>query len=203
MKSNPRNFYKTCRPFLDEKGKGNGGEGICLNINGKLERDQQKVAEHLANYFSRIADGIGGDKVGSLTEHDIQTIKAKTESDTLEEAFEFSEVTIKEVEDALTRINTRKAVCFDNLHPRILKSCAKEIAPSLTGILNMSIRVGVWPANWKLGEWIPIYKKDDRMKDINYRPVTVLSSVDKVYEKLLSSQTTGFMEPKMSYNMTA
>lgn len=53
----------------------------------------------------------------------------------------------------------------------------------------MSIKEGVWPVKWKRGEWIPIYKKDDRMKDENYRPITVLSSVDKVYEILLSMQT--------------
>lgn len=62
---------------------------------------------------------------------------------------------------------------------------------------------GARPVNWKLGEWIPIDKKDDRMKDNNYRPVTELSSVDKVYEKLLTVQTNGFMEPKLSHNMTA
>lgn len=120
-----------------------------------------------------------------------------------QEAFDFTELTTKEVADTLTSINPRKAVGFDNLHPKILKLCAKEVAPSLTKIFNTSIKENVWPENWKLGEWIPIYKKDDRTKDKNYRPVTVLSSIDKVYEKLLSVQTTGYMEPKLSNNMTA
>jgi tRNA A37 methylthiotransferase MiaB len=82
MKSNPRQFYETFMPFLEKKGKENCREGMSLNIAGKPEGDQQKVAEHLANCFATIADGIGGDNVSSLTEHDftdypsIQTIKS-------------------------------------------------------------------------------------------------------------------------------
>ena len=39
-------------------------------MSGKLEGDQQKVAEHLANYFNKISDGIGGDNVTSLTKRE-------------------------------------------------------------------------------------------------------------------------------------
>ena len=70
IKSDPRKFYKTFTPFLDVKNKQNAKESICLKIDQKLEFDQLKVADHLANYFSTIADGTGGTNVQNLTEYD-------------------------------------------------------------------------------------------------------------------------------------
>ena len=43
---------------------------------------------------------------------------------------------------------------------------------SLTVIFNQSIRNGEWIAELKRGEWIPVHKKDDKQRDINYRPVS-------------------------------
>ena len=43
-------------------------------------------------------------------------------------------------------------------------------------------------AKLKRGEWIPVHKEDDKQRDINYRPITVLACMDKVYEVLLGQQ---------------
>ena len=45
-----------------------------------------------------------------------------------------------------------------------------------------------------------MFKNDDRREVRNYRPVTVLPAVDKIYEKLLSKQIPGYMEPKLSHS---
>ena len=47
---------------------------------------------------------------------------------------------------------------------------------------------------WKHGEWVPVFKKEDRQEDKNYRPITVLTCVDKIYEKLLAKQISNFMD---------
>ena len=70
IKTDPRGFYKVFTPFLDAKNKQTGKGVICLKIDQELEVDQIKVAGHLAQYFSTITDGIGGDNVQSLTEED-------------------------------------------------------------------------------------------------------------------------------------
>lgn len=51
----------------------------------------------------------------------------------------------------------------------------------------------------KKGDWIPVHKKDNKMDIRNYRPVTV----PKVFEQLLSTQVTSFIEPYLSKTMTA
>ena len=54
-----------------------------------------------------------------------------------------------------------------------------------------------------MGEWIPVFKKGDRQEEKNYRPITSLISVDKIFEHLLSKQVTGHYDPTLYHGMTA
>ena len=173
-----------------------------------MEVDQAKVAGHLAQYFSTIADGIGGDNVHSLTEEDYRNHKSvkdirKNLMNITNEYFEFTTLSSKIIQDTLEELNPKKATGHDKIDPRIIKIGAKELAPSLAGIFNCSIRNGLWVTQWKRGEWVPVFKKDDRQIDKNYRPITVLPCVDKVYEKLLGRQISEFMDPRLNEAITA
>ena len=59
LKTNPRDFFKTFKPFLSDKGI-ESDQDIELNIEGNVVKDQIKVTEILADHFASIADGIGG-----------------------------------------------------------------------------------------------------------------------------------------------
>ena len=63
LRQNRRKFYKTFKLFLDRNDKGGGASDIHLNIDGTLVKDQLRVTEHLAGYFSTMASGIGGTNV--------------------------------------------------------------------------------------------------------------------------------------------
>ena len=119
------------------------------------------------------------------------------------EQFKFTPLNYKQVQEILQKLNPRKATGFDKINPRILKIGCRELAPSLTEIFNQSIRNGVWITQWKRGEWVPIFKKEDRQIEKNYRPMTVLPCVDKVYEKLLGQQIVEFMDIRFNEAVTA
>ena len=62
LKENPRDFFKTFRPFLSTTGH-KGEIEIHLKTDGDvIEKDQSRVADLFADYFAMIADGIGGEK---------------------------------------------------------------------------------------------------------------------------------------------
>ena len=65
---------------------------------------------------------------------------------------------------------------------------AEEVASPLTHIYNEIVSRGTWPKQGKWGEWTPVFKKGDALNKCNYRSVTVLVTVDKVFEQLLSGQ---------------
>lgn len=66
------------------------------------------------------------------------------------------------------------------LPPRVLKMAAEPLATLLTTIFDQAIEENRWPSAWKRGEWVPIYKREDPPDKVNYRPVTVLTAVDKI-----------------------
>ena len=80
---------------------------------------------------------------------------------------------------------------------------AKELATPLTTIYNSCIRNGEWPREWKTGEWMPVFKKEDPQEKENDRPVTILPAVDKVFEQLLSKQVTTQCDNRLGHGITA
>ena len=63
-----------------------------------------------------------------------------------------------------------------------LKIVAQELADPLTTIFNQCITEKTWLNIWKKGEWIPVFQKEDPLEKTNYRPITVLTVVDKIFE---------------------
>ena len=84
-----------------------------------------------------------------------------------------------------------------------MKKVAEGIAPSVTNLYNRCIENSNWPAIWKRGELTPIFKKGDKHNVENYRPITTLSIIDKVFESLLSKQITHYFDPTLSPRLTA
>ena len=87
--------------------------------------------------------------------------------------------------------------------PKLMKKVAEGIAPSVTNLYNRCIENSNWPAIWKRGELTPIFKKGDKHNVENYRPITMLSIIDKVFESLLSKQITHYFGPTLSPRLTA
>ena len=84
-----------------------------------------------------------------------------------------------------------------------MKFAANGIAAPLTKLYNKSIQQGIWPDSWKKGIWRPVFKKDDPVDKTNYRPITLLNTVDKIYEKLLSNQINNCFESELDRCISA
>ena len=91
-------------------------------------------------------------------------------------------------EDNVTQLLLESNVCKppgpDNIHPRVLKECAKELTLPLFLLFKKSLSAGRLPAAWKEGHVTPIFKKESRSDVGNYRPVTLMSVCCKTMEKL-------------------
>ncbi|XP_048578931.1 uncharacterized protein LOC125560702 [Nematostella vectensis] len=205
LKAKPSEFYKTFRPFLSDK-----KQLVCeINIrtDGKIEKDQEKVANVLVDYFSTMANEIGGANVNSLTEEDLSShpsLKNIYDANKSNNSnFCFQQLSTNSVQSFLEKLNVRKASGYDSITPRLLKLASRGIADSLTGLYNECIRKGEWPEAWKKGEWNPVYKKDDRLERKNYRPITLLCIVDKVYESMMSTQVNNHFDPKLDPCLSA
>ena len=198
----PRDFYKTFKSFLSDKSKEE--TTIAVRINERIVTNQKVVADELGDYFSTVANTIGDAQVTNLVEKDFEKHPSV---ESIRQAYQglqfgFNEIGSSEVENELKMLKSNKATGWDGISPKILKLTAKGLAPSLTSLYNTVIRKGNWPNTWKMGEWTPVFKKGDKTDRGNYRPITVLNSVDKVFESLLSKQITKTMDPHLYQKMS-
>ena len=68
------------------------------------------------------------------------------------------------------------------------------ISTPLSLIINQSLCSGSFPSKLKLAKVIPIFKKNDNKKFDNYRPISLLSSVSKIFERVVFNQLYNFLQ---------
>ena len=71
---------------------------------------------------------------------------------------------------------------------KTLKETADIIGPSLTDIFNFSVLTKVFPVDLKIGKVAPVYKSGDKDDLNNYRPISVLPTMARVFENILYGQ---------------
>ena len=97
-----------------------------------------------------------------------------------------------EVKDILSTLKLGKASGPDNVNYRILKEAAEPLSNPLCDLFNYSMSKCVCPNIWKEANVSPLYKKDDPSLVSNYRPVSFLSTIGKVMEKIIHKYIFNF-----------
>ena len=95
------------------------------------------------------------------------------------------QTTPDEVHDILKTLKTNKATGPDGVSAKLLHEAAPAIAKPLSRLINLSLKEGRVPQTWKLANVVPIHKKNERSKFENYRPISLLSCIGKVTEKVI------------------
>ena len=88
----------------------------------------------------------------------------------------------------LRNIDETKATGLDMIPSKLLKMAASIVAPSLTAIFTKSIITGIYPTEWKMARVTPVFKKGVKSNLNNYRPISVIPVVSKVFEKIVYDQ---------------
>ena len=188
------NFWHTVSPFMSDKKYRNGGN-ITLNENGETITDASRVSEIFNDFFVNVATDIGfNDDVVSASDairrHDQHpSVKRIREyyRDKIKD-FDFHVVDTETVMQMIKNINPRKATGCDNIPGKLIWIAYREISIPICSLLNASITAKRFPSIMKYADVSPCFKKEDNLFKGNYRPVSVLTVISKLYESVLNNQ---------------
>jgi len=94
----------------------------------------------------------------------------------------------KDVDKIIKSLKPKNSAGYDGISTRLLKISSAFIISPLTFICNKSISLGVFPDRLKYAVVKPLFKKGDKNNISNYRPISLLSSFSKVFEKVMYNQ---------------
>ena len=101
-----------------------------------------------------------------------------------ETRFSMKSPSVNAVYKKLIALNQRKSAGLDKIPYKLLQIAAEIVAPSLTQIFDKIISSSIFPTVWKVARVTPIFKKGKKDEVDNYRPISVISVVAKIFEKL-------------------
>jgi hypothetical protein len=148
--------------------------------------------------------------INKLNDHFINTSErttGKTPQPTLipdspNGTFAFHHTTCEQVLRILNKLKTDCATGPDLIPAKYIKLSADIIAPHITNIINTCIQQNIFPDVWKTSRVSPIPKTDspDNMND--YRPISVLPTLSKIFEKVLIEQIITHIDSNNVYPTT-
>lgn len=170
--NNSRPFWK----FV--KAQKQDGFGIApLKENGVIHTESKEKADILNRQFQSVFTQPSGDPTPNLPGRPFPHIPPLT-------------IGVEGVEKLLKGLNASKAAGPDEIPCRVLQELAHEVAPVLTLIFKQSIKLGQIPSIWRKANVAPIFKKGDRHRAENYRPVSLTCISCKLMEHIVAKHIT-------------
>jgi hypothetical protein len=83
---------------------------------------------------------------------------------------------------------SKNSADMDGVSSKMIKFIIAEISLPLAHIFNLSLTSGIFPSKLKKSRVIPIFKSGDKLECDNYRPISLLSSISKVLEKIVCTK---------------
>ena len=110
------------------------------------------------------------------------------------DTFKFKLVTTKDVLEVINSLKCKNSSGFDNISNNMVKIIKDLLSPALAVIINQSITTGTFPEKLKTAKVLPLFKKGDKNKLENYRPISLLPTISKIFEKVLFKQIYNYFD---------
>lgn len=182
---NSKDFWPTIKPFLTNKGS-HFSKDLILCEENKIINNQNEVAELFNNFFINVAKDIGS--IDTVIDEHHPSIKIIKENKPEKEELNFSPVDPEFVKKQINKINIKKATGKDGISSKILKLSESEISNPISKIINKSFESAVFPDKLKEAQVIPLHKKSNTLDKGNYRPVSILPMISKIFERSIENQ---------------
>ena len=206
-----KRFWATLKPFLTDKGS--KSNTICLIEEGEIISKDSEVADTLNLFFKNsvssllisepseyindtvnISDPIDAILIIFQNHPSIEMIKEKMDQST----FSFNTISLADIVKEVNVLNTNKSNPQNSVSALHLKQYIDICGEVLLEIINKSINNSDFEEAMKLADITPVNKNDGVTDKSNYRPISGLPSMSKLFEKIIQSQIAIYIEKFLS-----
>ena len=184
---NSKKVWKGINEIINNKSS-KDNEEIYLDDDGNIITDQKTVANKFNKFYTTVADKLVR-KLGNPTTKFQDYLKNPNKHSIF-----LNETDPGEVATLIHKLDVRKSGDIYGVNARLVKDAGPSVATNLSIIFNLCIEKGTFPQLLKTAKVIPIYKADSKMLASNYRPISLLPIIGKLFEKIIHSRFTSFIK---------
>ena len=185
-KSNSKQTWEVINDVMNKKDKNIMPDYMI--INDSHITDKTIIAEHFNNYFNEI----GTNMAANIQHHPNMSFEHYLNNNYTSE-FMFTSVSENDVSNIIEELHTKCSTGYDGISTKLLKLIKQPILQPLTTIVNQSLTSGIFPDKLKIAKITPIYKKDNKHHITNYRPISILPAISKIFEKIVCNQISSYL----------
>ena len=206
-----QHFWNICKPFFSDKHT--APEKILLVQDDDIISSDSVTAKVFNTYFNDITKTLNlkswESDIGIQEQLDDPVLNAISKYQNhpsiikikevygSSSTFEFTEVDTDSVHKLVMSLNSKKSTSGE-ISPKILKLSADICSFALKNCYNASLQSCRFPSDLKLASITPVFKVGDETKVENYRPISILPTVSKVFEKIMANQLNAFFDTRLS-----
>lgn len=166
---------------------------IVLSENNKEVINPIEITNIFNNYFVNSVN-LKKDECSLMYKENIEHFSHLNKIDLLEQNLHLSPTNIKEVIEIISSFKNSSSSGYDEVPLKLFKFVSGELSQVLVHLINSSLVCGKFPDFLKISKVIPIHKKNDKKSKKNYRPISLLPSISKIYEKIVYRRLLSFLE---------
>ena len=188
-------MWKTIADIIQiSKNKPNGIK--CILDIGRPVTNQLEIANRFNDFFINIGPSLTN-TMPTTRNHNC----GKYLTGNILSSFQFDLVDGDTIVKTLNSIKSKSSSGHDGISTKLLKFLSPPLMSPLWVIINQSLITGIYPDKLKIAKVILLSEKDDKAKTNNYRPISHLSSISKIFEKVVYNQLYRyFKQNKLFYD---
>ena len=182
---------------------------IMLVENNEIVREEEIIANIMNNYFTNITTYLkikpteidpkaNLESIIDIFQNHESVQRIKLANFHSKSSLKFTSISELDVKKEILNLSSKNATRKGDIPAKILKNSINTYLSKLTTLINNCLRKGVFPDDLKLVDITPIFKTEDSLNKENYRSVSILPHLSKVFERILLKQIDSFMENKFS-----
>ena len=156
---------------------------------GAIVSDDKEIAEEFNAYFTNVGKNISD----SITKINIDPLSYIPMQDNLNE-LKFDKIGPILICDIVKAMDSKTSVDIDGISINLLKFILNSVSIPLAHIFDLSLKNGIFPNKLKSSRVVPVFKSSDRKICDNYRPISLVSSIAKILEKIVALKLTNHLE---------